>query len=458
MTELQELLDEVDASAAEIVELERDLVQIPSVNTGRMPTGNETPVAEYVRDWLNVESITDTRILARDPDRGNIIAVYPGDAPKTRLMLMSHTDVVPVEDESKWSHDPFGAEVSGGRVYGRGASDCKALLTAQMMALAILKRNHIELQHGVRLVSGADEEHGGRWGFGWLAAEHPDSLEAEFAVNEGGGTPVPQGAGLAYLLGTGEKGRLEVTITIRGSSAHASVPWQGVNASERLWRVLQRIEEYQPEVDTSLPIFNHLSKFGIEDKVSPENVDEVIAGLESSSPRLASLLRALSRMVWTPTMISGGIKSNSVPETINLVCDVRTLPFQDEQYVRDQIDATIRGIEGVDVDIDYMSVPNSSPFDTELASAIQRAQALAVHREDIQWVPAVSNGFTDSRFTRNLGIITYGFAGAHPDDDPMLSRAHGTDESVGIESLISGTKCMLALVWDICGAKASNRS
>lgn len=453
MVELQQLLDEVDASAAEIVELERDLVRIPSVNSGTMPTGNETEVAEYVRDWLNQESITDTRILARDPERGNIIAVYPGSEPKTRLMLMSHTDVVPVEDESKWTHEPFGAEVSAGRVYGRGASDCKALLTAQMMALAILKRNDVQLTHGVRLVSGADEEHGGRWGFGWLAAHHPESLESEYAVNEGGGTPVPQGAGLAYLLGTGEKGRLEVTITLRGSSAHASVPWQGVNASERLWRVLQRIENYEAEVDTSLPIFSHLNKFGIEDKVTPENVDVVIADLESSSPRLASLLRALSRMVWTPTMVSGGIKSNSVPESIRLVCDVRTLPFQDEEYVREQIDATIGDVEGVEVDIDYMSVPNSSPFETDLAAAIQRAQALAVHRDDIQWVPAVSNGFTDSRFTRNLGIITYGFAGAHPDDDPMLARAHGTDESVGIESLISGTKCMLALVWDICEAK-----
>lgn len=453
MADLQTMLDEVDASAAEIVELERDLVRIPSVNTGKMPTGNETPVAEFVRDWLHSEDITDTSVLARDPQRGNIIAVYPGSQPKTRLMLMSHTDVVPVEDESKWTHEPFAAEVSGGRVYGRGASDCKALLTAQMMALAILRRNQARLEHGVRLVSGADEEHGGRWGFGWLADHHPEALESEFAVNEGGGTPVTQGAGLSYLLGTGEKGRLEIKITVRGSSAHASVPWQGVNASERLWRVLQRIEGYTAEIDTSLPIFEHLSQFGIEDRVSPSNVDDVIADLESRSPRLASMLRALSRVVWTPTMVSGGIKSNSVPESIELVCDVRTLPFQTEEYVRQQIEATIGDVEGVEYEVDYMSVPNSSPFDTELADAIRRAQALAVSRDDIQWVPAVSNGFTDSRFTRNLGIITYGFAGAHPDDDPMLSRAHGTDESVGIESLISGTKCMLALTWDICGGR-----
>ena len=452
MPNLNQLLDEVDASAAEIVELERDMIKIPTLNTGVMPTGNETPLAEFIQNWLHQEGITNTQILARDPERGNIIALYNGDQQHARLMFMSHTDVVPVEDETKWEHEPFGAEVSGGRIYGRGASDCKALLTAQMMAMAILKRNNIKLKHSLRLVSGADEEHGGRWGFGWLAEHHPESLQSDFAVNEGGGTPVEKGGNLSYLLGTGEKGRLEIKITIRGESAHASVPWQGINASERLWRTLQRIETYQPEIDTSLPIFQYLNIFGIEEKPSAENIDSIIADLETEAPRLASLLRALSRMVWTPTIINGGIKSNSVPEDITLICDVRTLPFQDQNYVHEQIQATIGDIEGVSFEIDYMSVPNSSSFDTELAEAVKHAQSLAVSRDDIQWIPAVSNGFTDSRFTRNLGIITYGFAGTHPDDDPMLSRAHGTDESVGIESLISGTKCMIALAWRLCEA------
>jgi acetylornithine deacetylase/succinyl-diaminopimelate desuccinylase-like protein len=158
-------------------------------------------------------------------------------------------------------------------------------------------------------------------------------------------------------------------------------------------------------------------------------------------------------MTLTPTMVRGGVKSNSVPESITLTCDVRTLPFQDEEYVRGQLDKTLSGIEGVEYDIDYISVPNQSPFDTELASAIKRAQALAVDRDDIQWVPAISTGFTDSRFTRNLGVVTYGYSGAHPSDDPMLSRAHGTDESVGIATLVSGTKAMLALAYDLCGAK-----
>ena len=278
-------------------------------------------------------------------------------------------------------------------------------------------------------------------------------MSSEFAVNEGGGTPVEIGNSLTYLLGTGEKGRMELHITLRGESAHASVPWTGVNASYRLSRALNAIEEYQPELDTSLEIFDHLGSFGIEEKPSPTNIDHLITEINETSPRLGSLLRALSRLVLTPTMISGGIKSNSVPEEIILTCDIRTLPFQDETYVRRQLDQAFDGIAGLEYDIDYMSVPNSSDFETELTESIRNAQRAAIGRDDIQWIPAISNGFTDSRFTRDLGIITYGFTGSHPDDDPMLARAHGTDESVGIASLISGTRSMLALAYDLCGAK-----
>ena len=155
----------------------------------------------------------------------------------------------------------------------------------------------------------------------------------------------------------------------------------------------------------------------------------------------------------TPTMIQGGIKSNSVPESIRLTCDVRTLPHQDENYVREQLNRIFEGLPDVEFEIDYMAEPNSSPFETDFAERIKAITALAVERDDIHWVPAISTGFTDSRFTRPLGTITYGFNGSHPDDDPMLNHVHGTDESVGIRSLLSGTKIMLALAHDILALK-----
>ena len=111
------------------------------------------------------------------------------------------------------------------------------------------------------------------------------------------------------------------------------------------------------------------------------------------------------------------------------------------------------GIDGIHFEIDYMAVPNASPFETELMERISTATALALGRDDVQLVPAISTGFTDSRFTRPLGIVTYGYMGTHPDDDPALFNVHGTDESVGIESLVSGTKVMLALAYDLLAAR-----
>ena len=452
MYDLDDLFRQVDAAEGEIVELEQALVRIPSVNTGSMPTGNETAVCEYARDWLAQDGI-NAEILESAPGRGNLIARMEGRSAQAGLMFMSHTDVVPVEEEDKWRFPPFSATIADGRVYGRGANDCKGLLTVQMMAIRLLRRNGINLKESLILASGADEEHGGRYGFGWLAQNHPEKLAAPLAVNEGGGTPVEAAGALTYMLGIGEKGRLQVEINVKGSSAHASTPWQGTNALFELARAVQRIEQYEPERDTSTSLFNYLSTFAIEDKPSPDNIDQIIAGIEPSNPRFASIMRALSRMTVTPTMIQGGIKSNSVPEAIRLTCDVRTLPHQNEEYVRAELDRILQGAPGLDYEIDYMAVPNSSPFETDFAQRIQSVTARALDRGDIQWVPAISTGFTDSRFIRPLGTITYGFSGAHPDDDPMLTRNHGTDESIGIKSLVSGTKIMLALACDLLGAE-----
>ena len=196
-----------------------------------------------------------------------------------------------------------------------------------------------------------------------------------------------------------------------------------------------------------------MSTFAIEHPPSPSNVDEIIEEQEEKNPRFASMLKALSRMTITPTMVSGGIKSNSVPEQINLTCDVRTLPHQTEEYLRQELDSILDGIEGAEYQIDYMARPNSSDFETTFKDNIEVATKSALMREDINFVPAISNGFTDSRFTRPLGVTTYGFSGSHPDDDPMLSRAHGTDESIGIKSLVSGAKIMLHLAYDILAVK-----
>ena len=367
MSDILQLLEQVDESKNELIELEQALVRIPSINTGVMPTGNETKVCKFISEWLSRDGI-NSEILEKTPGRGNIIARIEGTSGEAGLMFMSHTDVVPVEEESKWRFPPFSATISNGRIYGRGAAACKGLLAAKMMDMRTLKRNIPALKNGLILASGADEEHGGRYGFEWLAKTYPEKIYAPYAINEGGGTQVSSTNGLAYMLGVGEKGRLQIEIDIKGSSAHASTPWKGKNASYSLSKVIERIENYEAERDVSPDLFQHLSTFAMEDKPTGGNIDEIIAETERKDIELASVLRALSRMTLTPTIVKGGIKSNSVPESIRLTCDVRTLPHQDEDYVRSELSNVIGDIPGIDFQLDYMAVPNSSPFESGFCS------------------------------------------------------------------------------------------
>ena len=452
MQTLDALLSQVDDAQDDIVRLEQDLVRIPSVNTGFMPTGNETAVCEYISDWLGAEGV-ESEIIESVPGRGNIVARVRGRSGQAGLMFMAHLDVVPVEDETKWTYPPFSATVANGRVYGRGASDCKALLTAQLMASRILLRNGVELREDLLLSFCADEEHGGRYGAGWLAARHPEKITAPYAVNEGGGQPADAVGNLAYIVNLGEKGRLQVEIEVTGESAHASVPWTGANAMYRVAQVLQRIENYDPERDTSAVLFRHLSKFAIEDVPSPDNIDSIIEQFEARGSPLATTLRAASRMTLTPTIIHGGIKSNSVPESIRVTCDVRTLPHQDDEYVQGELSRILEGIPGVNFEIDYMAVPNSSSPDTEFMACVQRATEYVLGGRSIEWIPGLCVGFTDSRFTRPLGVVTYGFDGMHPDDNPLENNVHGTNESVSIRTLVTSTKIMLALAYEMLAAE-----
>ena len=453
MPDLDDLLAQLDRSADEILSVHRDLVSIPSVNTGFMPTGNETPVCEYARDLLARDGIS-AEILESAPGRGNLLSGLEGASGRPGLMFMSHTDVVPVGDESKWRFPPFNPTLSDNRVYGRGASDCKGLLTAQLMATLLLKRNGVALHDSLILAAGADEEHGGRYGFGWLAQNHPERITAPFAVNEGGGVPIKVGEGFVYALGVGEKGRLQIEIDIKGASAHASIPWRGDNALYPLAQVLTRIQEYEAERDTSTELFNHLSTLAVEHMASPDNVDEIIAELEADNPPLASVLRALSRMTVTPTMVQGGVKSNSVPESIRLTCDVRTLPHQTDDYLRQELDRALEGIPGVEYEIDYMAVPNSSPFETPFAQRLRTATARALGMDNVQMVPSISTGFTDSRFTRPLGRGDVRLHGLPPGRRPRSNqRPRHNDESIGIASLMNSTRTMLALAYDMLASR-----
>lgn len=451
MPTLTELFEQVDRAYDEIVGLQQDLVRIPTVNTGFMPTGDETKACEFLSSLLAKEGINGETIESA-PGRGNYFATVKGSGGGQSMIYMAHTDVVPVETESEWICPPFSADIIGTRLYGRGSSDCKALLTCQTMAMIIMKRAGVRLQGDLTLAACADEEAGGRFGVGWLAENHPDRLKADYCINEGGGDVVQRKGGApAYLFGIGEKGRLEVHITVNGVPAHASTPWRGENALTKSAQVLNRLAEYKPEVDVTSEIFGHLRSLDIEEDPTVENIDRLAAELAESDAQMASRIRGLSRMTISATMIEGGIKSNSIPAKCLITCDVRTLYHQDEAYVRGEVEKILEGIPDVEFDIDYMAIPSMAPYNTEFAVKVRGATERSLEGSEAVWIPTFTTGFTDSRFMRPLGTLTYGFQVSHPEDPANLANVHGTNESVDVRSLILGTKMLIALALDVLG-------
>ena len=165
----------------EVITYMRNLLRLDTRN----PPGNETLAAEYLRGILEQEGIA-CEIVGPDPDRGSIVARLKGDGSAPPLLLMSHTDVVAVEPE-KWTHDPFAAEITDGFIYGRGALDMKHMVTMELMTMLLLKRVGVPLKRDVIFMAAADEEVGGHNGVGWVAQNRPELIQAEYALNEGGG-------------------------------------------------------------------------------------------------------------------------------------------------------------------------------------------------------------------------------------------------------------------------------
>ena len=443
---LSQLLSSVDSGRDEVVSFLQDLVRIPTVNMGSRPdTGNESLACDLIRAKLAAAGIaSETHESA--PGRGNLIArVGSTNATSKRLLCMAHTDVVPVEDETLWEHPPFSGTLDRGRIYGRGADDDKADVVAYCMSLVLLQRARVRLDGELIYLAAADEESGGRWGAGWFADHFPDKVKADVAINEGGGSPVHTPSGLLYPICTGEKGRLEARITRKGRSGHASRPWAADNPVPVLAEAIDRIAAYEPEIDVSHPFFREvLSAMCVQQTPTAENIDRIANGLPEDQRSLATTLKAASRLTITPTMLAAGVKSNSIPDRASLVCDVRSLPGQDDAFVQSELEHLLRGLD-VSVNVDYTAVSNASPADSLFVDRIREALAAALGEHAFRLLPSLTVGFTDSRFLRPLGAEVYGFSPHHPNAEPLRSGVHGNNEFMEVDSLLLRTKFALAL-------------
>ena len=169
-----------EQAQAETVHFLVDLVRIDTQD----PPGDESKVAHYLEGVLKSEGI-ESEILEPVPGRASIVARLKGNGKKRPLLLMGHEDVVPV-DRSHWTVDPFAASERDGVIYGRGASDDKAMVAANLEVFLQLKRMKVPLDRDVIFLSEASEEMSSSAGMATIVDRYWDKIDCEFALNEGG--------------------------------------------------------------------------------------------------------------------------------------------------------------------------------------------------------------------------------------------------------------------------------
>ena len=155
-----------------------DLVRLDTSN----PPGNETRVADYLKQTADSHGIP-CELAGTDPRRMNFVARLHGNGRARPLLLMAHSDVVPAE-RADWTVDPFGAELRGGYIYGRGTLDAKSLLAAEMAVMVEIKRRNIRLSRDLILLSEADEE-AGSTGIEWMMQHAFPKIDAAASASCG---------------------------------------------------------------------------------------------------------------------------------------------------------------------------------------------------------------------------------------------------------------------------------
>jgi len=407
------------------------------------PPGNETLAAELLRDYL-AESGVESQLLAKVPERANLVARLPGRGEGPSLLLLSHTDTV-VADASEWQLDPWSAELRDGEIWGRGALDMKGEVAASAVTIASLAREGFRPAGDLIFVAAADEEVGDDFGLPWLCREHSDAVRADYALNEGAGERIELGGRVFYLCSTAEKMSSPFRLRVHGRAGHASVPGIADNALAKAAPLIERLAAYRPEPRLG-PETEALVQAVVGQQLEAAQVLELARELD---PFAAEVVEPLLSLTLSPTMISASERRNVIPSVCEVEVDCRLLPDQ-TQAEAEQIVRSVLG-EG-DYDFEWVDGRGGtrSPMQTPLWDAIGSFVAEAEPGATV--VPLCVAGFTDSHWLREaFGTVAYGFFPMRTMDPQVAARlVHSADERVAVEDLGLGVECFRHVAQTLC--------
>jgi acetylornithine deacetylase/succinyl-diaminopimelate desuccinylase-like protein len=442
--------EERTSAQQRVYDIFKELVEIDTTTA----TGDTKRAAEAMAARLKTAGFPDADVhaLSPAPRKGDLVARLHGSGAKRPILLVAHLDVVPAPRED-WASDPFKLTEKDGYFYGRGVGDDKYMAASFIANLIRYKEEGFKPDRDIIVALETDEEifDSDMLGIRWLIKNHRDLIDAEFALNEGGGVTLKGGKPIIESVQTSEKVVANYQLEVKNRGGHSAIPSRD-NAIYHLAEGLARLSKFDFPLHlnaTTRIYFQRAAQF--EDAQTAADMLAVlldppdqaaVARLSASPFRNAEL-----RTTCVATMLEGGQAINALPQVASARVNCRVMPGESI----DDVTATLKRVVADD-QIVVTQIGTSVPSEP---SALREDVIGAIERLSQEYfpgavvLPTMSAGATDGSFLRNAGIPTYGHSGMASESGD--TRIHGKDERVPVKSFYNGNEYLYRLVKVLAG-------
>ncbi|MBV9562106.1 MAG: M20/M25/M40 family metallo-hydrolase [Bradyrhizobium sp.] len=417
-------------------------------------TGNTDRAAQAMAARLKAGGFADEDVHAFSPAprKGNLVARLHGSGARKPILLVAHIDVVPANRED-WSVDPFKLVEKDGYYYARGSGDDKYMAASFVTNMIRYKQEGYKPDRDIILALETDEEILDRDALGiqWLLKNHRDLIDAEFALNEGGGVGLKDGKPIRNSIQTSEKVSVSFLLEVKNSGGHSSVPRKD-NAIYRLAEGLVKLSQFDFPLhlnETTRAYFAKSAQFE-----SGQTADDMRA-MAADNPDPAAVARLSASAVYNAqlrttcvaTMLQGGHAVNALPQLATAKVNCRVMPGEPMDGIKAALVRALADDQIAVTQIDQAVLSEPAKLDEQIVGAIDKLSGEFFPGAVV--LPVMSAGATDGSYLRNAGIPTYGHSGLANDINDI--RAHGKDERVPVKSFYQGDEYLYRLVKALSG-------
>jgi acetylornithine deacetylase/succinyl-diaminopimelate desuccinylase-like protein len=423
-----------------------------------LSAGSCTLAAERMAGRLRAAGIPESQItlfsVPEHPKDGGLVVVYPGTSKTLKpLLLLAHIDVVEA-NRADWVRDPFTLIEEDGYFYARGSFDDKAQAAIYTDTLIRFAKTGYKPKRTVKLALTCGEETSGAFnGAEWLAKNKRELIDAEFAINEGGGGRSDgNGKLLVQTVQVGEKAYQDFTLTVTNPGGHSSAPIRD-NAIYAMSEAVLKVRDYTFPLqfnDTTRTFFSKAAALYPGEQgqamaaLAANPADKVAEAVVSRDKSMNSMLRTTC----VATLMKGGHAQNALPQSVTANVNCRMFPGRTADETQAALEAAI-GNPAIKVEQTVRGKPiaKQPPLDPKIIGPMER---LAVkHFPGVPVIPAMSTGATDGLYLSAVGIPVYGIPGLWRDPDG--NGTHGLNERIGVRSLYNGRDYIFDLVKLLAG-------